>query len=347
MMKTKILECQNIFKIYQEGRREGRIETIALQDVQLEIHEEDFISIVGPSGSGKTTLLNILSGLDVPSAGNVFYHHGEDQITDVTGLSLAKLDKFRIDKFGVIFQMDNLIYHLTARENIELPLKFLGIPDARNKSEDLLKRLGLDDRADHFPAELSAGERQRVALACALVYKPRIILADEPTGELDSENVRIVMELFKEIHKTDKIVFIIVTHNPLVANYANRTFSIYDGKITEINELTSADLIPMDDGNYNLVIDKFNRIIIPPDLVLAIDNTSGLFDLIHRENQLILKSIGDEDDDPQGLVVQIGSNNRILLPSNILKIIEGRKLDGAYDEKDSTIVINIREVKNE
>ena len=346
-MKTKILECQSIFKIYKEGYGEGRIETIALQDVQMDIHEEDFISIVGPSGSGKTTLLNILSGLDVPSAGSVFYHHNEDRVTDVTGLSLAELDKFRIDKFGVIFQMDNLIYHLSARENVELPLKFLGIPDARSQSLELLQRLGLGDRVDHLPSELSAGQRQRVALACALVYKPHIILADEPTGELDSENVTVVMELFKEIHKTEKIVFIIVTHNPLVANYANRTFSIYDGKITEIDDLTSADLIPMDDGKYNLVIDKFNQIIIPPDLVLAADNTSGLFDLIQRENQLILKSIGDGYDDPEGLIVQIGSNNRILLPSNILEIIKGKKLDGAYDENDQSIVINLTEVKND
>ncbi|MHA1226801.1 MAG: ABC transporter ATP-binding protein [Candidatus Hodarchaeales archaeon] len=215
-MTNRIL-VKDVYKIYQSGTLQQRIETVALRGISLDIKEHDFITVMGPSGSGKTTLLNVLGGLDTPSAGDIIYElNGQDPV-NITKLTEPQLDAWRHDKIGVIFQTDNLIHHLTALENVQLPLKFLGYENL-GRAEEILIRLGLGDRLHHRTHQLSAGERQRVALAAALVFKPSIIFADEPTGELDSYSVKQTMELFKELHREENIIFFLVTHNPIVAS---------------------------------------------------------------------------------------------------------------------------------
>ena len=214
-----IIEATGIGKTYQRGREK----VCALNGVDLKIELGEFVSIVGPSGAGKTVLMNILGCLDTPSSGTLTI----DGVA-VTGKGEAELVKIRREHIGFVFQQFFLIPTLTVGENVGLPLLFSGTPYDPAKIESLLEKVGLSHRADHLPSQLSGGEMQRVAIARALVNMPRILLADEPTGNLDSVTADGIYRLFEELHRQG-ITVIVVTHNRELAQRAGRVITIRDG----------------------------------------------------------------------------------------------------------------------
>ena len=216
-----IIEAAGISKTYQRGREE----VCALRGVDLTIEPGEFVSLVGPSGAGKTALMNILGCLDTPSSGTLTIDG-----VQVTGKGEAELVKIRRVHIGFVFQQFFLIPTLTVGENVGLPLLFSGTPYNRAMIDSLLEKVGLSHRADHLPGQLSGGEMQRVAIARALVNKPRILLADEPTGNLDSVTADGIYGLFEELHRQG-ITVIVVTHNRELAQRAGRVIMIRDGLV--------------------------------------------------------------------------------------------------------------------
>lgn len=206
----------------------GDILVPALFDVNLKIQKNEYVAIMGPSGSGKSTLMNILGCLDTPTTGH-YHFNGED----VSTLDDDALSAMRNREIGFIFQNFNLLPRLNAVQNVELPLIYAGVPTAERRERALksLERVGLADRIDHKPGELSGGQRQRVAVARALVTKPGILLADEPTGALDSKTGEDMMGLFDDLHREGNTI-IVITHEQEIANYADRMISIRDGRIS-------------------------------------------------------------------------------------------------------------------
>ena len=225
-MVENIVQTINLSKVYKRKS----IEVVALRDVSLQISKAQVVCIMGPSGSGKTTLLNIIGGVDRPTSGNVVIGN-----TDITKLGESQITRFRLEKIGFVFQFYNLFPTLTASENVELPLILAKKPKQirEKRVDDLLEIVGMKQRADHKPDELSGGEQQRVAIARALVNDPTLVLADEPTGDLDSENAVVFMELVKELNKKQNQTFLIVTHDPLVSNECDKIYAIRDGRLTE------------------------------------------------------------------------------------------------------------------
>jgi putative ABC transport system ATP-binding protein len=217
-----ILKMENISKEYGKGKTSLK----ALNKVSMNVKEGDFISIVGPSGSGKSTLLNILGCIDSPTSGNIFIEN-----ENITKLSDKQMAIFRRRKLGFIFQFYNLIPVLTAEENVLFPLMLDNRKADLNYINKIFDILKINNRRKHFPQELSGGEQQRFAIARALSSKPSLILADEPTGNLDSKNSEEVINLIVEMHKKLNQTIIMVTHNPEIANIANRKIEIIDGKI--------------------------------------------------------------------------------------------------------------------
>ncbi|MHB8567909.1 MAG: ABC transporter ATP-binding protein [Nitrososphaerales archaeon] len=207
----------------------GKIPVPALNGVDLKIEKGEVVGIIGPSGSGKTTLLNLIGGLDRPTHGEVLVDG-----VDLSQLNDAKLSDYRLRKIGFVFQFYNLISTLTAIENVELPMNLANVPRAEQHAPalDLLKRVGLESRANHMPDELSGGEQQRVAVARALANNPSVLLADEPTGDLDSKSAKALMELIKSLQKDRQATFVIVTHDPIVVTQCDRAYAIRDGKVT-------------------------------------------------------------------------------------------------------------------
>lgn len=224
MSNNNIVDVKDLVKIYHLGK----VEVHALRGVTFSVRRGEIVIIMGPSGSGKTTLLNIIGTLDKPTSGTVLLE-GED----ITKMKEKELIKLRRHKIGFVFQTFNLIPVLTAYENVELPMVIAGFPKEERKErvEHLLKLVGLWDRRNHRPVEMSGGEQQRVAIARALANNPSLILADEPTGELDVENTRIVMDIFRKSVKEEGATAIIVTHDPEVAKYGDRILHLRDGKI--------------------------------------------------------------------------------------------------------------------
>ena len=222
-----MLKVENLQKIF----RTEEIETIALGGVSFEIKDGEFVAIMGPSGCGKSTLLNILGLLDNPTAGH--YWFGD---TEVGGLKERDRTRFRKGNIGFIFQSFNLIDELNVYENVELPLKYLnmGAHDRKERVTAMLKRMNISHRAHHFPQQLSGGQQQRVAIARACVCHPKLILADEPTGNLDSKNGREVMSLLSELN-AEGTTIVMVTHSPKDAAIAQRTIDLLDGQI--VNDL--------------------------------------------------------------------------------------------------------------
>ena len=218
MIKTKSL--QKIFKTEE-------VETWALHDVSLEIHEGEFVAIMGPSGCGKSTLLNILGLLDNPS-------NGTYQLNGVEVSKLSEADRTNLRKgvIGFVFQSFNLIDELNVYENIELPLLYMGVPkdERKRRVEEVMARMDISHRVKHFPQQLSGGQQQRVAIARAVVANPKIILADEPTGNLDSKNGKEVMDLLTQLNKEGTTV-VMVTHSQHDAGYATRTINLFDGQV--------------------------------------------------------------------------------------------------------------------
>ena len=222
-----VMDVQNITKSLPLGREQIEI----LKGISFQIMSAEFISIVGPSGSGKSTLLGIIAGLDNPTGGHVLIDG-----VDITRMGENKLASVRNSKIGMVFQAFNLIPTLTAQENVEVPLyvgKHKGSPSTR--SRELLTLVGLGHRLNHRPNQLSGGEQQRVAIARALATDPALVIADEPTGNLDARNGENVLKLITELRAQTGKTFIIATHDPIVAGHADRAIRIVDGKIGEID----------------------------------------------------------------------------------------------------------------
>jgi putative ABC transport system ATP-binding protein len=205
------------------------VETHALSGIHLEIRNGEYVSIAGPSGCGKTTLLSILGLLDTPSEGKYILNTKE-----VSDLSFSERARIRNQEIGFIFQAFNLIGDLTVYENVELPLTYRGMESSerRKRVQEALERVGMSHRMKHYPSQLSGGQQQRVAVARAVVGKPSILLADEPTGNLDSRNSESVMELLEELHKEGATICM-VTHDPRFARYAGRSIHLFDGRVVE------------------------------------------------------------------------------------------------------------------
>lgn len=219
-----MIQIKSLTKIYKIGDEEIN----ALYNIGLKINKGDFVALIGPSGSGKSTLMNMIGALDYPEKGEIFVD--EEKISKMTNTQRAN---YRNSKVGFIFQTFNLQGHLTALENVEVPLIFAGVRKGLRKqmAEEALKRVGLQDRMNHRPNQLSGGQQQRVSIARAIVNKPEIILADEPTGNLDTKTGENIMKLLKDLNKKEKVTVVMVTHNNKHAKYANKVYHIVDGKI--------------------------------------------------------------------------------------------------------------------
>lgn len=222
-----MIEISGLIKTLHGGGHKVEI----LKSIDLTIPTGQFIAITGHSGSGKTTLLSLIAGLDAPTDGKINID-GQD----ITKLNEDELALLRGNRFGFIFQNFHLIPTLTALENVVLSLELNNTPDATKKSEDLLSKVGLGDRLNHYPAQLSGGEQQRLSIARAFVNEPDIILADEPTGNLDSKNSDHIMNLIQELHQIKQATIILVTHELQVANQSQRILTLEDGKIISDQE---------------------------------------------------------------------------------------------------------------
>jgi|TARA_B100001750_G_scaffold245736_1_gene266099 putative ABC transport system ATP-binding protein len=222
--KDPVIAAENVTKTYDSGR----IKVTALNDVTLNVERGEMVAVMGPSGCGKTTLLNCLSGLDDITSGTVKINN-----TELSTMSDKVKTKYRAQRMGYIFQAFNLLPVLTARENVEMPLLVSGTAakDAKESAENALELVGLTDWMEHYPAELSGGQIQRVTIARSLVNTPEIVWADEPTGNLDSENAKDVMKLMIKLNSENNQTFVIVTHSDEVAELTNRTIFMRDGVI--------------------------------------------------------------------------------------------------------------------
>ena len=224
-----LIKTNNLERVF----RTEEVETVAVRNVSIEINEGEFVAIMGPSGCGKSTLLNILGLLDNPTNG--------EYLLDgmyVSKKSESERTDIRKGMLGFVFQSFNLIEDLNVTENIELPLLYMGLPasERRKRVEDAMQRMNIGHRAKHFPAQLSGGQQQRVAIARAVVCQPKLILADEPTGNLDSKNGHEVMELLSQLHH-DGTTIVMVTHSQKDASYADRIINLFDGQVVEKLEM--------------------------------------------------------------------------------------------------------------
>jgi putative ABC transport system ATP-binding protein len=226
MKKEKIIALKDVWKVYEMGD----VKVEALRGLNLEVDKNEFLAIMGPSGSGKSTAVNMVGCLDIPTKGEI-YLEGKN----IANLSESELAQIRGRKIGFIFQQFNLIGTLTALENITLPMMFQGFPAAERerKAKELLELVQLGDRINHKPTELSGGQQQRVAIARALAVDPEVILADEPTGNLDSKTGTIVMDFLRKLHDEKKKTIIMVTHDQRVARAADRVEYLHDGRIVK------------------------------------------------------------------------------------------------------------------
>jgi ABC-type lipoprotein export system ATPase subunit len=274
-----LIVCDNLVRIYKVAD----LEVVALQGLDLLVEEGEFIALVGASGSGKSTLLNILAGLDVPSAGRaVVAGHvlGE--------MGSAERTEYRRTVIGFVWQQTarNLLPYLSAIENVELPMTLQGRTPAqrRSRAEELLDLVGLRERAEHRPDRLSGGEQQRVAIAVALANHPAVILADEPTGELDSETARQVFDLLREVNRELGVTIVVVTHDPLVSEQVTRTIAIRDGR-TSTETLRRAAI--SEAGEHHViaeeyaVLDRVGRLQLPRSHVEALR--------LHRRVRVVLE----------------------------------------------------------
>jgi putative ABC transport system ATP-binding protein len=219
-----MISLQKISRYYQTGERSMR----ALEDISLEIEHHEFVAIVGPSGCGKSTLLHLIAGLDRPTTGEIVVDN-----LNLTKADDAQLTEFRRRRLGLVFQFFNLLPTMNALENVSLPLLLQGVApnEATRRAEELLERVGLTNRANHFVHQLSGGEQQRTAIARALIHRPRLLIADEPTGNLDSAAAKLVLDLLEKIAHEQMATLILVTHSSEVAAIATRKIELRDGRI--------------------------------------------------------------------------------------------------------------------
>lgn len=221
-MSDIVLKVENLSKYYTMGE----VTVKALEDASFEVSKGEFIVILGPSGSGKSTLLNIMGGMDTPSSGNVYFN---DEL--LTAMNEKGLTMYRRNKIGFVFQFYNLMATLTARENVELATE---ICEDSIDIEDVMTSIGLGDRIDHFPSQMSGGEQQRVAIARAVAKNPQILLCDEPTGALDFETGISILKVLKDVNIKYKNTVVVITHNSPIAQMADKVIKMRSGKITEI-----------------------------------------------------------------------------------------------------------------
>ncbi len=221
-----MIEMEKVWKVY----RMDSVEVTALKDINLRIDSGEYISIIGPSGSGKSTLMNIIGCLDKPSDGK--YMLNDKNISDYSDKELAHI---RNKQIGFVFQMFNLLPRYNAIKNVSIPLLYAGIEDREieTRAKEALVKVGLSDRMYHRPSQLSGGQQQRIAIARAIVNNPDIILADEPTGNLDTKSGREIISIFKNLNEQMKVTIILITHDPFIAQQANRVIKILDGSIVQ------------------------------------------------------------------------------------------------------------------
>lgn len=219
---------QTVFHVEAVSKtyRMGEVEVLALRSINLDLYESEFVVLLGPSGSGKSTLLNILGGLDIPSTGRVFFRNHE-----LTYANDAELTRFRRDCVGFIFQFYNLIPSLTAKENVALVTEIARHP---MRPEEALALVGLHDRLNHFPSQMSGGEQQRVAIARAIAKRPEVLLCDEPTGALDYQTGKLVLEALEQVNRELGTTTVVITHNAGIAGMADRVITMRSGEITTI-----------------------------------------------------------------------------------------------------------------
>ena len=224
MKKDIIIKLDSVWKVYKMGE----VDVPALRGINLEVKRGEFLAIMGPSGSGKSTAMNMIGCLDVPTRGKI-YLEGKD----ISKMSESELAQIRGKKIGFVFQQFNLINTLSALENVTLPMIFQGKPKSEQteRGTKLLESIGLKERINFFPTKLSGGEQQRVAIARSLANDPEIVLADEPTGNLDSQTGKLVMDVLKDLHVKEKKTIVLITHDKNVAKYAERKVRIIDGKV--------------------------------------------------------------------------------------------------------------------
>ncbi len=222
-MSDAILRCRSLSRTYRSGSRDLTV----LKDITFDVSPGEFLAILGPSGSGKTTLLGLLAGLDLPSSGKV-HLDGED----LGSLTEDERARLRVEKIGFVFQSFQLMPTLTAQENVQVPLELRGQSEAGIRAHDLLARVGLSGREHHYPVQLSGGEQQRVALARAFSTRPKILFADEPTGNLDASTGATIIELMAELNNDQGTTLILVTHDLELASRARRTIRLADGRLS-------------------------------------------------------------------------------------------------------------------
>jgi ABC-type lipoprotein export system ATPase subunit len=285
------VECRDLFKIFKPAD----LEVVALRGVDLEIAPGEVMAIVGASGSGKTTLLNILAGLERPSAGQV--RVGD---RDLLNISDRELVLYRRQEVGFVWQSTsrNLVPYLNVRDNIELPLAIARVNRARRRqrSEELLAALDMEDKARRFPSQLSGGEQQRVAIGVAMANRPPLLLADEPTGELDTQMAGQIFELMREMNRAFGVTVVVVTHYPGVAQYTNRVVHIRDGRISSESFLQSTFRRSGDTVQREyLVVDRVGRLQLPHEYVeqMRRSGLSGLAAAELVEGQVTIKPAGN------------------------------------------------------
>jgi putative ABC transport system ATP-binding protein len=236
-----LIRLEDVHKTYDLGE----IKVYALRGVTLQMHAGEFVAVMGASGSGKSTLMNILGCLDKPTKGHYFLDG-----VDASGMTKTELARIRNRKLGFVFQQFNLLSRTSALENVELPTIYAGIPqeEREKRASESLERVGLADRADHHPSQLSGGQQQRVAIARALVNRPAILLADEPTGNLDSRTSVEIMDIMQRLNTEQNLTVILVTHEPDIAQYAKRIIEFRDGKVRRdvqvVDRSIAAEVLP-------------------------------------------------------------------------------------------------------
>ena len=281
------IECQDLFKIYKRAE----LEVVALRGLDLEVQQGEFLAIVGSSGSGKTTLLNVLAGLDTPSA-------GQARVGQRDLLNMSERDRVDYRRLEVGFMWQsisrNMLSYLTAAENIELPMAIVGesASPRRERAMELLSVLGLDDKAKRFPHQLSGGEQQRVAMGVALANQPALLLADEPTGELDTRTADDVLQAIQDMCRTYGVTVVIVTHYPGVGRFADRVVQIRDGRIAAESVVEASFRRPGETVQEEyLVVDRVGRLQLPLESVEEL-GLAGRARIEVREDGIVIKPWG-------------------------------------------------------
>ncbi|MHA1226269.1 MAG: ABC transporter ATP-binding protein [Candidatus Hodarchaeales archaeon] len=257
------LECTDLIKLYVD--RQSKIQVPALRGIELSVNEGELVSIIGPSGSGKSTLINMIGGIDQPSSGEIVL--GEDIVTK---MNKRQLTKYRRSRVGFLYQLPerNLIWNLTALKNVLLPMKLVGKwsrGEQLKRAKELLKNVGLEGRMNHKPHQLSGGEAQRTGIAVALANDPDIVLADEPTGELDSVTTFKIIEYFQSLNKQLGKTFIVVTHDTRFANMTNKAMRILDGRIVGLHRAVHPD-VSLDIREEVIFVDDHGNMRLPDQI---------------------------------------------------------------------------------